>query len=107
MEQKVKRREPGEPAVQFALLDDILNLARANSLWPMTFGLACCAIEMMAAGAGRLRLSLSCRPAERCPAASPTAGRPAARRDAYDGRKGAAGAPAMGGVGNVRCMAAQ
>ena len=31
-------------------VQDILNLARASSLWPMTFGIACCAIEMMAAG---------------------------------------------------------
>ena len=54
MEKKV--REPGAPVVQFALLDDILNLARANSLWPMTFGLACCSIEMMAAGASRFDL---------------------------------------------------
>ncbi|SPJ15447.1 NADH-quinone oxidoreductase subunit B [Syntrophobacter sp. SbD2] len=54
MEKKV--REPGGPIVQFALLDDIFNLARANSLWPMTFGLACCAIEMMAAGASRFDL---------------------------------------------------
>ncbi len=49
-------RQPGAPVVQFALLDDILNLARANSLWPLTFGLACCAIEMMAAGASRFDL---------------------------------------------------
>jgi NADH-quinone oxidoreductase subunit B len=31
--------------------------ARASSLWPATFGLACCAIEMMATGAGRYDLA--------------------------------------------------
>ncbi len=45
-----------EPPVQLAALDRLLDLARANSLWPMTFGLACCAIEMMAAGASRFDL---------------------------------------------------
>ncbi|NTV14213.1 MAG: NADH-quinone oxidoreductase subunit NuoB [Desulfobulbaceae bacterium] len=43
--------------VQFAPLDKLLALGRANSLWPMTFGLACCAIEMMAAGASRFDLA--------------------------------------------------
>ena len=43
--------------VQFAPLDKLLNLGRSNSLWPLTFGLACCAIEMMAAGAGRFDLA--------------------------------------------------
>lgn len=32
---------------------DVFKWAKASSLWPMTFGLACCAIEMMATGAAR------------------------------------------------------
>jgi NADH-quinone oxidoreductase subunit B len=46
----------GEPLVKLAVLENVLNLCRANSLWPITFGLACCAIEMMAAGASRFDL---------------------------------------------------
>ncbi len=45
------------PIVHFAKLDQILAMGRANSLWPMTFGLACCAIEMMATGAARFDLA--------------------------------------------------
>jgi NADH-quinone oxidoreductase subunit B len=32
-------------------LEDFVRWSRKNSMWPATFGLACCAIEMMAAGA--------------------------------------------------------
>ncbi len=38
------------------MLDTIINYSRRSSLWPMTFGLACCAIEMMAVGAARYDL---------------------------------------------------
>src|SRR5690625_7526045 len=36
--------------------DKFLNWAKTGSLWPMTFGLACCAVEMMHAGAARYDL---------------------------------------------------
>ena len=36
-----------------AQLDALVNWARANSLWPLTFGTRCCAIEFMSAGASR------------------------------------------------------
>jgi NADH-quinone oxidoreductase subunit B len=39
-----------------ATLEDLVNWARQGSLWPLTFGLACCAIEMMATGASRFDL---------------------------------------------------
>jgi NADH-quinone oxidoreductase subunit B len=41
------------PNVVVTTVDKVFNWARKSALWPMTFGLACCAIEMMAAGASR------------------------------------------------------
>ncbi len=39
--------EQNLPAVVTASLEKVVNWARKNSVWPATFGLACCAIEMM------------------------------------------------------------
>ena len=38
-------------------LEDLVKWARRNSVWPATFGLACCAIEMMATGAAHYDMS--------------------------------------------------
>ena len=43
--------------VTITTLDKIYNWSRANSLWPMMFGLACCAIEMICTAAGRYDFS--------------------------------------------------
>lgn len=38
-------------------VETLLNQARANSLWPLTFGLACCAIEMIAVAGSRFDIA--------------------------------------------------
>jgi NADH-quinone oxidoreductase subunit B len=46
-----------EGEVVHTQLDAAINWFRKNSLWPMPMGLACCAIELMAAGASRFDIS--------------------------------------------------
>lgn len=43
--------------IAISSLELLFNWGRASSLWPMTFGLACCAIEMMATGASHYDLA--------------------------------------------------
>src|ERR1700749_370431 len=42
-----------QEGIVLASLDAAINWVRKNSVWPMTFGLACCAIEMMSMGGSR------------------------------------------------------
>ena len=50
---QVNYASTGGLPVALTTVDKLLNWGRANSLWPLTYGLACCAIEMMATGAAR------------------------------------------------------
>ncbi len=47
----------GQPSFLTTRLESVVNWARTNSLWPMPFGTACCAIEMMATAASRYDLA--------------------------------------------------
>jgi NADH-quinone oxidoreductase subunit B len=49
--------EQQHEGVVLASLDNVVNWVRKNSIWPMTFGLACCAIEMMSMGASRFDIA--------------------------------------------------
>lgn len=50
-------REEFEQGLLLTTLERMVNWARKSSLWPATFGLACCAIEMMATAASRFDLA--------------------------------------------------
>src|SRR3990170_1171402 len=50
-------RQPGGEGIIATTLDRAINWARKSSLWPMSFGLACCAIEMMSMGASRFDIA--------------------------------------------------
>ncbi|MFP4559731.1 MAG: NuoB/complex I 20 kDa subunit family protein [Thiohalorhabdus sp.] len=57
-----------EKGVVTTTADQLVNWTRTGSLWPMTFGLACCAVEMMHTGASRYdmdRLGVIFRPSPR------------------------------------------
>jgi NADH-quinone oxidoreductase subunit B len=45
------------PFINIELAQKFVDICRAMSLWPMTFGLACCAIEMMAVGLARFDIA--------------------------------------------------
>jgi len=47
------RRKIVAPVIDSKPAQFTVNWARKSAIWPMTFGLACCAIEMIATGAGR------------------------------------------------------
>jgi len=52
-----RKKEELPQGVILAKVDDLLNYARSRSFWPVTFGLACCAIEMMTTGNARYDLA--------------------------------------------------
>ena len=52
LDERLVKRVPGAP-VAITSLEWAINASRSNSIWTVTFGLACCAIEMMATGASR------------------------------------------------------
>ena len=57
---EIENRNPDpltKNVVFMSVIDDVINATRANSVWPLTFGLACCAIEMMATGAAHYDLA--------------------------------------------------
>ncbi|EQB63472.1 MAG: NADH-quinone oxidoreductase subunit B [candidate division Zixibacteria bacterium RBG-1] len=52
-----KLQEALEKSIVFTKFEFAINWARKNSIWPLGFGLACCAIEMMSTFASRFDLA--------------------------------------------------
>jgi NADH-quinone oxidoreductase subunit B len=52
LDEKFVRKIPGAPVV-LASAEWAINAGRSNSIWTLTFGLRCCAMEMMATGAAK------------------------------------------------------
>jgi NADH:ubiquinone oxidoreductase subunit 3 (subunit A) len=50
-------REIEQPLLRLKPAQYVIDVCRAMSMWPMTFGLACCAIEMMAVGMARFDIA--------------------------------------------------
>ena len=50
-------QKAGDLGVVTARLEDVVNWARTRAMWPVLFGLACCAIEMMASQAANYDMS--------------------------------------------------
>jgi NADH-quinone oxidoreductase subunit B len=50
-------REAAREGIILTSVDWVVNWARKNSIWPMSFGLACCAIEMMSMSAARFDIA--------------------------------------------------
>ena len=57
MTEEERFREELERGILFTKVESLVNWARANAIWPLGFGLACCAIEMMAIVGPRFDIS--------------------------------------------------
>ena len=53
----ISAESSGLEGLIFTKLDQAVNWARKSSIWPMSFGLACCAIEMMSMSASRFDIA--------------------------------------------------
>ena len=53
LEKLAEELRKGRTNVILTTLDQMINLGRSNSLWPLTFATSCCGIEFMALGAAR------------------------------------------------------